>query len=90
MKNTKQSGFGVVAALIAVVLLAAVAYAGYRVYQSNHDKETSSKVTATPTATAAPVENSDDVDKATKQLDDSDLDKNLDTSSLDADISAVL
>lgn len=47
MNATRQSGFGVVAIIIAILVVVALGYVGYRVYTANTNKPASTNNTAT-------------------------------------------
>jgi hypothetical protein len=91
MSTRNQSGFGHVMLLVGIVVIAAVAFAAWRVMDA---RQPAASDAATTTATVMPdkIESADDLAKVSKSLDQgaAQLDNNLDGSQLDADINAML
>lgn len=87
-----QRGASHIVALIVVVLVAVVGFAGYRVMNaqknvaSNSSTNSSQKSVATPTR----IQSKEDVTQASKSLDSDQIDSTLDTTSLDADLNSLL
>ena len=82
-----QAGASHLVAILAVVVIAAVGVIGYRV-MSQDDAGTQTATQSANTNSGA-IENKDDVEAASKELDSTSLD-NVDPSQLDSDINSVL
>lgn len=91
MKRLNQSGSHLVALLVLVLALGVVGFAGYKVNQARNDSGTLTAAKVTDT-TPATLTTTADLDKTSQSLDDSaaQLDNNLDDSSLDTDLNAML
>lgn len=90
MRKLNQTGFGHVILLVALVALAVVGFAGYRVWTSqNTATAPDSSQAATLPAT---IETKADLAQTGKMLDETSaqLDTNLDDGGLDADINSML
>ena len=87
MRRLNQSGMGHVALLLVVVVVAVVAFAGYRVWSAQQDS-----ATPTETATTTSIQSKADLVETSSVLDDtsSDLNQAFDTSALDEDIDSLL
>lgn len=90
MKRT-QKGFAHLALLLLLVVIAIVAYAGYKVVQNRQDQSSANQ---TSTAVTKPVSDTirttSDLNNAAATLNSQDIDKALDPSSLNDDISNLL
>lgn len=93
MKRLNQSGSHIVAGAVAVLVLGVVAFAGYTVSQRGGNKtvQTATPAAAKPAA-ASTISSNADLSKAASQLDNSSsqVDSNLNDSSLDADLNDML
>jgi predicted negative regulator of RcsB-dependent stress response len=91
MKTNTQSGFAHLGLLLVVLVLAAVAFAGYRVWQT---KEDVAPVTATVVSDTVPsaIKSKADLIQTSKVLDqaDDELDASLNGAALDSDIDSLL
>ncbi len=93
MKKFKQAGFSAVEAVIIVLVVAAIAGIGYVVFNrvSNKDtgaNQTTSSSTDTTTPEAPAVNNTTDLDSASKALDDTNVDAAAsDSTALDSELS---
>lgn len=87
---SNQDGAGHVAAVLVVVLVAVVGFAGFRVYSNGKTTNKSATQTAVPAAATRVTKT--DVTKAGESLDDelTQADVQLDASQLDADLDALL
>lgn len=76
MKRT-QKGFGVVEAILILVVVGLLAFVGWRLWEANQEDflGTDSTSTSQTTSKEAPeINNASDLDKATKTLKDTDID----------------
>lgn len=90
--RTQQSGFSAVEVLITLVVVAIIGYLGYTFYNGYQDKmakSAESANTVSDTADAPVVTTSEDLDKASTALDQTDVESgnNDDMSELDKEIS---
>lgn len=89
--KTNQSGFGHIALLVVVLVVAVVGFAGYRVWSNQKTADTGAE---TNTAVTLPntIETKADLTSTGQFLDDlgAQLNADLDVSSLDADIDSML
>lgn len=87
MKKLTQNGFGLVPVLLIVVVVGLVAFAGYRVL----NKDTS-VADSTSQQAAAPdsIQNAEDLDAASKALDETSVDEGMNADQLDSDIESLL
>lgn len=76
---SNQAGFSVVETLIVVVVLAALGFVGYKVYQRQHDNtsttassQSAGSATANDVASAPSINSTSDLDKAAATLDQTD------------------
>lgn len=103
MRTSKlnQAGAAHLVAILAVVVVVAVAFAGYRVMQANQTandavttsaKKTASSPSSSVTSADAPakIETKADVQQAAKTLDADALESDLDPAQLDADLNSLL
>ncbi len=90
---SNQAGFEVVGVIVAVLLVAVVALAGYKVVSMNKSADSVAQSTNTGQV-AAPdkIRNKADLAKTEKALvsSDSQLDSSLDDKALDADVDSML
>lgn len=86
MKNHNQSGIAHLGLLLLAVLIAVVAFAGYKV-ATNNPKDNS---TVTPPAQQTQTINSQaDLGSAEGSLNSQDVDKNLDPAQFDQDVNSL-
>lgn len=94
-KNSRQNGFSIVEAVIVVGVLALVVFIGWRAYEANQAKEDMNAQTAAPLVTnpngsqseLPQVAKKEDLQAAAAFLNDASIDKDLDTSEIDAVLS---
>jgi uncharacterized protein HemX len=84
---TSERGAGHLVAVLLVLVVAVVGFAGYSVLKSQDKKTTSTAVSTQKKVDAVPVLKEAD---ATLTQTDSELESSLDTSALDQDIDAML
>lgn len=85
-----QKGSSHLVLLLALVVVAAVAFAGYRVMNSG-DVDSGATLTSTrSTAVPKKLESTSDVLKAEKSLDNTAIESSVDPSQLDSDINSLL
>jgi Tfp pilus assembly protein PilV len=92
MSRQLSQGFSLVEALLVVVLLAAVGFVGFRVYQANVDVSATQEDAATQSdplakSTVPAVTTSADLDKATNALDTTASDLDEQSTKLDSQLS---
>ncbi len=91
MKNSSQAGSHIVAVAFGIVVVAVLAFSGYKTWQMQQPAASTSNQ---PAATAAPskIQNTSDLSKAAKYLDEAStqLNTNLDSNTFDADINSML
>lgn len=93
MKNSKsQSGFAVIELAIVIVVLAALAFVGFRMMNKSSDTKASTTVSTSTAQTALPatIQTKGDVSQSIKSLDSTPIDNKLDPSQLDSSISSLL
>ncbi|MDQ3065156.1 MAG: hypothetical protein M3Q36_02700 [bacterium] len=73
-----EDGFSLVEGVLILAVLTLFGFIGWRVYQSNKSVESDS------TTSQQTIEKAEDLDKTVDELDAQDIDKQLDTSELDA------
>jgi hypothetical protein len=86
--NQKGSSHIVVA--LAVVVIAVVAFAGYRVLQNNNADTTSDTTVSTHAAAPNTLNSTNDVRKADRSLDDQSIDGQVNPNKLDDDLNSLL
>ena len=85
-----QRGATHIVAVLVVIIVAVVGFAGYAVMHGGSKKDVA-KIPVAPKSTAPAVFTSKaDAQQAVKALDNDKLDQNLDTTALDSDIDALL
>lgn len=89
MKKLTNGGFGIIPIVVVLALVGLLVFAGLRINNSkkNEDKTIEQKSSQQIENT---VKDTKDVESATKELDSVEVDKDLETSDLDNDISSVL
>lgn len=92
MKRLNQSGSHVVGLALLVLVLGVVGFAGYKVEQAHNKSDTATQTAATAVSVPKVITNTADLQKAGSALDSStsQLNANLDDSSLDADLNSML
>jgi len=86
--NNSQSGVGHLVLLLAVVIVAAAGFVGYRVWSQNQDEvaeETTSSQAAVPQ-----INNASDLDQAASVAEQATVDNDLDPTQFDADVDDLL
>lgn len=91
MKRLNQSGSHVIAVAFLVLALGVVGYAGYKVQQAHNKSDTTTQA-ATVVSAPKTIANTADLQQASSALDSSSsqLNSNLDDSSLNADLDSML
>lgn len=85
MSSYKQSGFGMVGLLIVLVMVTLVIFAGWKVYESNSNKDDIDSNSLQRTdSNNEPIRNQEDLNKASEDLNGQDIDAELDTGEIDA------
>lgn len=90
MRNNNQRGFGAIEAVLIIVVVALVAFIGWRLYAAySNDQAPAAEQSSTQTSDAASsdvpeVNNSGDLEDAEQYLKGSDVNAKLDTSELEA------
>ncbi len=92
LRNKK--GFAPVAVVVIVLVIVAAGYAGWVVYDKQRNKSDTAQqqsfVTSETSNSQAPFTKASDIDASIKDLDKTQLDSDLSTSDIDADLNAVL
>jgi hypothetical protein len=86
-RSLNQTGVSHLIVVLAVVVLGAVGFASYRVVQMNKPATQDAAVAA---KTPAKIQSKADLEKASKSLDDENVDQTLDSSQLDDDLNSML
>jgi hypothetical protein len=91
MKKTSQKGIAHLSLLLLLVVIAVVAFAGYKVAK-NHDQIKPSVSTTAPAASSPTqtIESQGDLNNAESTLDNTNLDSNLNPNDYDQDINSLL
>ena len=89
MKRLNQSGIAHIGLVLVVLVVAAVAFAGYRVWQN---KDVAEPIAASSVGLPATIKTKADLTQTGKFLDQTgdELDSSLSTTSLDKDINSLL
>ncbi len=91
MKSFNQKGSSHLVALLALVLVGVIGYAGWHVMQANKtDPNANSSSQTVAAAVPSKIVTKAQANQATKALDSDSLDSSLNTSQLDSDLSSVL
>ncbi len=86
-----QKGSAHIAALLGILVLGVVGFAGYRIMGSEQKvTDTSNSALQATTESTQRIQSSGDLDKATKDLDNEQSDSTLDPAQLDEDITNLL
>lgn len=90
MKLPNQKGFSIIELLLIIVVVAGLAYAGFKVYDARQTKNSAASEqssTATDVSTAPTIKESTDLDAASKLLDQNDpATSNQDAAQLDSEL----
>ena len=91
MKTSNQAGSHVIAVTLFLLAVGVIGFAGYRVYQMQQPAATTD-TSASTAAVPASIKNTASLNQAASSLDSvsTQLNSNLDDSSLDADINSML
>jgi len=90
MKKVNSSGFGILAIAMILILLGLLVFAGSRLNKKNDTKTSTSSTMNESAQQVKEITSPKELDATTKDLESTNLDSELDTSELDADISSVL
>ena len=93
MKRLNQSGSHIIGLALLVLALGVVGFAGYKVEQAHNKSDTTAQTAANkPVAAPTTIANTADLQQASSALDSSSsqLNSNLDDSSLNADLDSML
>lgn len=85
-----QKGFSVLVALLMVVVIGAVGFAGWQVYSKQQSNKDAASQTDLPSNSSPTLNNAQDVDNAQKNLDSANINSDLDSSSIDSDLNSIL
>lgn len=90
--NRSEQGVGHLALLLGVVVIAAVAFVGYRVAtdKNSDNSSKSSQVTTSDTAVPQTISSAKDLDQAQSAVNNSNLDGDLNPSQMDSDVNSLL
>jgi uncharacterized protein HemX len=90
--NRSEQGVGHLLLLLGVVVIAAIAFVGYRVATDKNSSTSSKSSQATTAETAAPqaINNTKDLEQAQSAVNSSNLDSDLDSSQMDSDVNSLL
>lgn len=88
MSRNNQTGFAHIGILVLVVIIAAVAFVGWRVYEKSLDTNEAPATTQTENQSSEPpeVNNADDLEDAENYVNEQDIDGQLDTSEIDSSL----
>jgi len=89
MKKT-QHGIAHLSLLLLVVIAAVVGFAGYKVMQSNHNKDLSSGTTPAVANTVQTIQSKADLNTAEASLNSQNLDSDLNPGQFDQDVNSLL
>jgi uncharacterized protein HemX len=87
--KSKQTGFAHLALILLLVVVAVIAFAGYKVVKNQEAKTTANQTSAT-TANTPTINSSTDLDKAAATLNSQSVDGDLNPDSLNSDVSSLL
>ena len=86
-----QKAFSVVFILLAILVVSALSFAGWRVLKNRQtDSKKVSDSSQNTTVDESTLDNTSDIEEVSNSLDTADLDKDLDTTELDQDLDAIL
>jgi Flp pilus assembly protein TadG len=89
MKRT-QKGFAHLALVLLILVVAIVAFAGYKVVKNRQDKTAANTTSTAITNSSQTINSKADLDKASSTLNSQSVDSDLNPASLDSDISNLL
>lgn len=91
MKNIKsQKGFAHLALVLLILVMAVVAFAGYRVVKSHQDKTAANQTSTAISPKAQTIQSRADLNTAANELNQQPVDSDLNPNSLNSDISNLL
>jgi hypothetical protein len=92
MRSLNQNGSGHIVLIVGLIVVAAVAVAGYRVVQNTDTgtPETSTSVSSNASEPPETIKNTADLNKASASLDNNSIDRGVDPNQLDSDLNALL
>ncbi len=91
LQRKLQFGFGHIVLIGAIVVIAAVAFAGWKVMDTNNKNDSRSEKTSSVTpAASTPINSGEDLNAAGASLDQASVDSDLDSSALDSDVNSLL
>jgi predicted negative regulator of RcsB-dependent stress response len=88
--SRNQSGIGHLVLILSLVVVAAVAFAGYRVVKNSDNGNSSDQASTAYTAVPDKISNKADLQKASQALDNTAIDSSVNPSSLDNDLNSLL
>ncbi len=90
--RNNQDGFGAIELFVVAIFVTLIAFMGYRFLNSNKSSTASSKTNITATQIAVPkkISSKADANTASKALDQSSVDSQLDPNQLDSSIKSLL
>lgn len=92
LRTTSQPGFETVMALVLVLVVSVVGFAGYKVWTNNHPGDSTTSVGSSRAVVPETITTTADLQATNHALDNSasQLDAGLSDSSLDADLNSML
>ncbi len=87
MTNRNQKGFAALEIIIVVVVVGILGFAGWLVYDRQKSNNDTTDTVQTTESTDQEVKSAEDLKKVEDQLNQSDIDKELDTTEIDAALS---
>jgi predicted negative regulator of RcsB-dependent stress response len=85
-----QNGFAHLALVLLVLVMAVIAFAGYKVVKDRQDKTAANTTSTAITNTSETINTKADLDKAVNTLNNESVDSTLDPDSLNNDVTSLL
>jgi uncharacterized protein HemX len=86
----KQNGFAHLALVLLLVVVAAVAFAGYKVVKNRQDKTAANQTSTAVIQSAGVIKSKADLDSAAATLNSQSVDSDLNPDQLNSDVSRLL
>ncbi|MBX4197622.1 hypothetical protein KW801_03665 [Candidatus Saccharibacteria bacterium] len=86
----KQNGFAHLALILLLMVVAVVAFAGYKVVKNRQDNTAANQTSTSLIQSAGVIKSSADLDSATTTLNNQNVDNDLNPDQLNSDVSALL